>query len=395
MSEVENTKTRGENFRRNLLANVSMLALLGYFGVSQAALADTSDEDRPPLWIELGGQFERMGSANEFFTPAFLDKTPTADRVPMIAAQAPSPVSIGGEGKISFEPEGTGWVLSAAIVYGRSSTTRHDHRQTPNPYIKQYFGTAIYSPPGHEVFGDGQADSKASHAILDFRAGKDVGLGMFGAGAKSVISAGVRFAQFISNSGVALNARPDYKFGNAYSGHRYSTYFHRSIGYRLVNDYRHTYAASLHTRRNAHAVGPSLSWDVSLPVAGTDKGMTLAADWGLNASVLFGRQHAHVDHQTSGQYHAKVGRHFKYPYQHYIHSSYVRAPFDQDRTRAVTIPNIGGFAGITFKKSITKISLGYKADFFFNAMDEGVDTRKSSTLGFYGPFATVSIGLGG
>ena len=33
-------------------------------------------------------------------------------------------------------------------------------------------------------------------SIADFQAGKDVGLGMFGNGGKSVFSAGVRFAQF-------------------------------------------------------------------------------------------------------------------------------------------------------------------------------------------------------
>jgi hypothetical protein len=395
MSELINTTNRAGNFRRNLLANASLVTLLGYFGVSQAALADAPDGDRPVLWIELGGQFERADSTNELFAPPFVAKTPAVDAAPMIAAQAPSPFSIGGEGKISFEPEGTDWVLSAAIVYGRSGNARHDHRQTPNPYIKQYLGTRVYSQPGAEVFGDGQASNKESHAVLDFRAGKDVGLGMFGAGAKSVVSIGVRFAQFTSSSDITLNARPQYKFGTAYSAHKYSTYFHRSIGYRIVNHFRHTYAATLHTKRNARAIGPSLSWDASLPVAGTDKSATLAVDWGVNAAVLFGRQRVHVSHQTSGHYHAQVGHLAKYPYNHSIDSSYAHGPFSHDRSRTVTIPNVGGFAGLTFQKSITKISLGYRADFFFNAMDNGIDTAKKTDVGFYGPFASVSIGLGG
>ncbi len=40
-----------------------------------------------------------------------------------------------------------------------------------------------------------------------------------------------------------------------------------------------------------------------------------------------------------------------------------------------------------------KVRMGYRADFFFGAIDGGIDTRKSETLGFYGPFATISIGL--
>jgi hypothetical protein len=37
----------------------------------------------------------------------------------------------------------------------------------------------------------------------------------------------------------------------------------------------------------------------------------------------------------------------------------------------------------------------YRADFFFGAMDGGIDTAKKENVGFYGPFATISIGLGG
>jgi hypothetical protein len=42
-----------------------------------------------------------------------------------------------------------------------------------------------------------------------------------------------------------------------------------------------------------------------------------------------------------------------------------------------------------------KVSLGYRADFFFGAMDAGIDSPDSKTVGFRGPFATVSLGLGG
>ncbi len=42
-----------------------------------------------------------------------------------------------------------------------------------------------------------------------------------------------------------------------------------------------------------------------------------------------------------------------------------------------------------------KVSLGYRADFFFGAIDGGIDTRKSETLGFYGPFATSASGSAG
>jgi hypothetical protein len=42
-----------------------------------------------------------------------------------------------------------------------------------------------------------------------------------------------------------------------------------------------------------------------------------------------------------------------------------------------------------------KVSLGYRGDFFFGAIDGGVESRKTYNRSFYGPFASVSIGLGG
>jgi hypothetical protein len=56
---------------------------------------------------------------------------------------------------------------------------------------------------------------------------------------------------------------------------------------------------------------------------------------------------------------------------------------------------VGGFAGVSFRYSRAKLSLGYRADFFFGAMDGGIDTRATYDRNFYGPFATISIGLGG
>jgi hypothetical protein len=66
---------------------------------------------------------------------------------------------------------------------------------------------------------------------------------------------------------------------------------------------------------------------------------------------------------------------------------------DHTRTRSVAVPNIGGFAGLSFKYPNAKVSLGYRADFFFGAVDGGIDARKTYDRSFYGPYMTVSIGL--
>ena len=61
----------------------------------------------------------------------------------------------------------------------------------------------------------------------------------------------------------------------------------------------------------------------------------------------------------------------------------------------VAVPNVGALFGISYKYQNAKISFGYRADEFFGAMDGGIDTHKSENRGFNGPYATISIGLGG
>ena len=51
----------------------------------------------------------------------------------------------------------------------------------------------------------------------------------------------------------------------------------------------------------------------------------------------------------------------------------------------MTVPNVGGFAGLSFNYADAKISFGYKADFFFGAIDGGIDTRKNENRGFSAP----------
>jgi hypothetical protein len=65
------------------------------------------------------------------------------------------------------------------------------------------------------------------------------------------------------------------------------------------------------------------------------------------------------------------------------------------RSRSAVVPNLGGYLGASARYNNARISLGYRADFFFNAMDGGQDTAKKYNRGFYGPYLNVSLGLGG
>ena len=64
------------------------------------------------------------------------------------------------------------------------------------------------------------------------------------------------------------------------------------------------------------------------------------------------------------------------------------------RRKGVTVPNIGGLIGASWRTPSAKLSIGYRADFFFGAIDGGIDTRETENRGFFGPFASISIRLG-
>jgi iron complex outermembrane recepter protein len=382
MSEFIDTRAE-RGFRWQLLTTVSALALLASVSVRDSKAAD-QDTDRPTIWIELGGQLEHVSGQGENFPVGFLaanPDSPVLKPVSPLQAQNPPPFEFSEEGKVSFQPESSNWVFSIAANIGRSSNFKHVDHQTSGTY-KKYIGTqaAVYTAAD---FADTQVHHRESHAILDFSVGKDVGLGMFGKEGSSVLSLSVRFAQFTSKATFDVRARPDlavsYKYAS-FSG----------IPIKIPHPSFHTYHATGQATRSFHGIGPSLSWNGSAPFVGNPQSGEVTFDWGANAAILFGKQKTRAQHQESAHLKSGIcgGNDCYVPvYQHPVagHSSF----------RSVTVPNVGGFAGASWRIENFKVSLGYRADFFFGAIDGGIDTRKSETLGFYGPFANVSVGIGG
>lgn len=396
MSKFMNTRKAGTNFRWQLLATVSAFALLG------SAASSAQADDRPQIWIELGGELSRLQDGQEIFAPVFPNSPP---RPSMFSAsqpfERPPLYSIDEYGKISFQPDGSDWVFSASIRYGRSASKRHVHQRTnPQTFVKYYYTShpnptsgvisrhrvKIVDTPLNAKFADTDAQNSERHLILDFQAGKDVGLGMFDNRGSSVLSAGIRFAQFSVKSNIALKSDPDWHFNYKYLPSMVGTRFPSSKF--AFGQIYHSNAASLRATRSFHGVGPSISWNGSAPLMGNPQDSELTFDWGVNAALLFGRQSAMVHHQTTARYHGN-----KYPAGS---RAVVGTPINANHTRSrnVMVPNVGGFTGLSFRYVDAKISLGYKADFFFGAIDGGIDTAKKENRGFNGPYASVSIGVG-
>jgi len=327
------------------------------------------------VWIELGGELDAIQQDKSLFAPSFFNHSAPGIVAPMVDSQKLPQFGFASDGKITFAPEDSNWAFSVSVRYGQTNGGNHLHHESAVSTKTQLF------PSSNNFVGDGQTLYHGSHLVADFQAGKDVGLGMFGSGSTSLISAGVRFAQFNSNAHVTLHAKP---------------YIHNSRNAVFPSKYifrnRHSidYTAVVYADRGTRAIGPALSWDASIPVVRPGEQTTFNFDWGVNASVLFGRQTTRIHQQTS-VYHFNLVAFGSPPTQtaRSVH------PTHHTRARTVTVPNIGGFLGASLKFPNAKVSIGYRADLFFNAIDEGYDTRKSSMLGFYGPFATISIGIGG
>jgi iron complex outermembrane receptor protein len=397
MSELIQKHDNRATIRWKLLTGASALALAGYVASSIAAKAE--DTDRPQVWIELGGQLSRLEDSQETFTAPVFNNRPSIF-APSQQFERPPLYAFSEFASLSFQPAESNWIFGASIQYGRSASARNVHQQTyPYPFVKyDPFHPSLISlknvrNPLAAEFADTQARSSEQHLILDFTAGKDVGLGMFGKDSTSTVSLGVRFAQFRSKSNIALKSDPDWHFR-----YKYITLPNTSVyPYTYATNFKVTSGQAYHSnrarfaaRRSFRGVGPSISWKSSVPIAGNMQDGAITLDWGLNAALLFGRQKTETHHQSTAIYHRVKGQFFGVN----AHSTQYHTFPDQDRSRNVTVPNAGAFAGLSYVYSDAKISFGYKADFFFGAMDGGIDAAKKENVGFNGPYASISIGIG-
>jgi len=368
-------------------------------------LFSVGDGKKPQLWLTLGGSFlNKIDGKTDPYDPLAMANFPNgghptppwASGLPTLAQLQKTPAAgFEEEASLTFQPEDTDWVLKAGIRYGRSAHNKTVHKSQfaatrtqwevftgytfPCTFFDQFYPT--FSDQcrhgAFKEFVDSHDASSEWHAIMDFEIGRNVGIGTFNGEGTSTISAGVRIAQFHSKDHLLLGAGPHYDLSGKY---------HEIYDFYTQED------------RAFHGMGPELAWDASQPIMGNAQNGRLTFDWGLNAALLFGEQSVHLDH---------VVKHCT------VHGAgglsscdgggigsngdpMIVEPADNVvRSTNVTVPNLGGYAGVSVNYSNAKISLGYRADEFFNAMDGGQDIAKKFDRGFYGPYFNISLGFGG
>lgn len=355
MSELANTAPG--NYRRSLLASVSALALAVSIYGTRSVLAD----DRPTVWIDLGGAFDQVSNAGASWLPPNLTP-PISNPPPEPFGRTPS-IGYDIDGAITLQPHNSDWIYSASIRYGRGQVgPKRNHDQS---YVIQTKGLSQKYVLTNYDFANARQQSHSSHAILDFSVGKDVGIGAFHGG-KSTVHFGVRAVQLNEKSDAQLTA-----FVSAPA--KYSP-----------GEVSHTAQAVI--TRSFSGTGPSVSWDGATPLIGADDD-NVTFDWGANAAILFGQQKARVSLHTQDAQYYKTG----VGYATRVLSHSTETP---RRDKTVVVPNVGAFAGLSWRLPNSKVSFGYRADFFFGAIDGGLTASQKEVRGFYGPFASVSMGLG-
>lgn len=352
MSEVMQTERRW-SLRHGLLLTASSAAILVIAGGARA-----EDANRPTVWIELGGAFDWIGNdAHGWVPPNLTDPITHASPEPF--GQSPN-IGYDFDGAISIHPRHSDWTFSAAVRYGRAKRgpiNVHDQTYKEKPGFFSKYHLTTYA------FLNATEKTSSTHAVIDFKAGKDVGLGLSRDG-ESTLNVGIRVAQLTEHAEGTMTA--------------FSTLPVKYASGKVIHDAEATFA------RSYTGVGPSVSWEGADPLLGSmEDGVTV--DWGVNAAVLFGRQKANI------ALHAKDAKFYGYG----VHTTLFESDAAPNRNRTVVVPNLGGFAGLSWRLPNGKVSFGYRADFFFGAIDGGLNGSEKETRSFHGPFASVSIGLGG
>jgi hypothetical protein len=94
--------------------------------------------------------------------------------------------------------------------------------------------------------------------------------------------------------------------------------------------------------RSFHGVGPTVSWDGSVPLIGSPDETEIPLDFGVNGAVLFGRQRITGSHHTNGR---KFGQKYneKGPHTTYVNNHYVtryKLGGSVARSCSVVVPNV-------------------------------------------------------
>jgi hypothetical protein len=294
---------------------VSALALAAAGGAGSAQAAEATEGG---VTLELQGQYDFDASGK---TQSFI---PTSG-IPNALNDTKDGYDVAG--KITYQPDGSPYSFALGVRYGR---TKGPSRSFHYTYQSTYIGTYDQTIQ-HRV--------RERHTTVDFEVGKDVGLGMGGAGV-TTLGVGLRYAQ------LDVTTRGSFATSSKYTSR----------------------AGAFRISRRAKLFGPRIFFKSTTALG--SGGFSLGVGGG--AGVLFGRQstHGNVDFATG---------------------SYGGLAISGSRSKRQTTPTLDGFAQLNWRApgSPMTISAGYRFDGYFKALNGSLIGNAQINVIEHGPYLGV------
>ncbi|ULQ47841.1 TonB-dependent receptor [Flagellatimonas centrodinii] len=355
---------------------------------------------RWPLQLEVGGQVQRVDADNTAALPTFYD----AFSGPLDIAEGVQSADLGWgqtrEIKLGWRPDAGPWTLSVGYRQGnlRHSVAGGASWETEPfcPLVGGSFEAQCTNPIPAPIWIDLQSYSRTNRVAAEMRASesyrlfdvairRDLELSTF---SRSSVELAVRRARLISQTQAALEGVPDWMIPE-----NVDVFF---VGQRPVT---HTvYQADFDARRGFDGTGPLLTWSAASPLFGNPQSGVVELDWSLSGGALFGRQTTDIaDSEESEWYYAWTATQasgFQQPPQTPTTITERTVPGTR-RSTSETVPMVGATLGLSYRVNSLSLSAGYRWERYIDAIDGGVEERKTYDRTIEGPTLKLGIGFGG
>ncbi|HEX6865979.1 MAG TPA: Lpg1974 family pore-forming outer membrane protein, partial [Caulobacteraceae bacterium] len=363
-----------------------------------------------PLTVEIGGQVQRHDAPYAKLKPGwYADEDGqtlfSSATDPLTPQNRDLDWGDGRDVKVTWRPEGSPWFVSGGIRYAKTNgSTPNIHQDeiagpkvcaVPSDYQGGLFAKLLcdptfdyygYLPPGYYYneaavvsprnWSDSKARGKEDHLFVDFQAGRDVGMGLIGAG-RSQLSAGLRYAHLQSTTVTTMGGITNFDLPDGFAAK-----------YANLDDV----SAFFDAERDFKGTGPTLTWDAAVPLWENGDMGRVDLDWSLTGGVLFGKQRTDISgeekfyHFYGKYYGAHVGS-FLDPV--------TPTPIDIHRSKSATVPLLDLGLGLSYEVQRIKVSTGYRWERYFDAVDGGFAEHQSDDRTIDGPYFKLSVGFGG
>ncbi|HEX6866690.1 MAG TPA: TonB-dependent receptor, partial [Caulobacteraceae bacterium] len=345
-----------------------------------------------PLTVEIGGQVQFRDAPYETVEPnfmgAFSEDLNTLDAL----EHREFDKGDGREIRLTWRPEQSPWAISAGFRYGRTNndTVRTNVNEvgdagcafpSSTPYgvfcEPQYRDQPYYA--GLYKYSKNWTDSTAKdgeqHELIDFRVGRDFGLGALGDG-RSNVGLELRYGELTSRTAVTVDGVSEWDIADGWIKYP-------STGTR--------HQADLLAEREFTGGGPLLSWDAAAQLWGDDDVGRVSVDWKLAGGALFGKQKTSVTGTEATGYQSG-----QYNYEWGLAPVMTPEPVNIRRSQSVTVPVVDLSLGLSYEIQRIKVGAGYRWERYFDALDVGgLDEAKEGDRTIDGPYVKLSLGFGG